>query len=180
MRYKCYLEIEKRGLINREEKKRFNGIIREVFKYVAQGDCSNLTDECTTKAISGAEINVILTDDEGIHFYNRQFRKIDRPTDVLSFPVMDFDRGNVEIDCDNINPENNYVSLGDVIISIERMKAQAQEFGHSQTRELAFLTCHSILHLLGYDHIEEKDAEEMNTWTEATLNALGYTRDIED
>ena len=178
MRYKCYLEIEKRGLISQEDKRKYNGIIRNVFKHVAEGNYSNLSKECISKDISGVEMNMILTNNDGIRQYNRKYRKLDQPTDVLSFPVVDFRRGAVDIDIDNINPENDYVALGDVVISVERMKEQALEYGHSETRELAFLVCHAMLHLLGFDHMNEADASEMESMTEEALTALGYTRDI--
>ena len=180
MRYKCYIETEKRGLCSKEERKKYNQIIQNVFKHAAAADCSDLTKQCIASAVNGAEIHVVLTDDEGIHAYNRKYRAIDAPTDVLSFPVSAFAPGRVILDCDNINPENNYLSLGDVIISVERMRVQAAELGHSQSRELAFLMCHSVLHVLGYDHEDEKEAAFMYQTTETILQNLGYTRDLID
>lgn len=177
MRYKCTVSIEKRGLLSKEEKKKYNRIVQTVFKYILRSDCSNLTEECIRVGVDGAEINLILTDGGGIHFYNKQYRNMDRETDVLSFPVSDFKAGEIYLDCDNINPENNYLSLGDIIISIPRMKAQAKDFGHSETREIAFLTAHAVLHLLGYDHITPNDARIMERTCEQALDALGYTRD---
>lgn len=177
MRYKCTVSIEKRGLLSKEEKKKYNNVIQNVFKYMLRSNCSNLTDQCTEFGVDGAEINLILTDDTGIQLYNDQYRNIDKPTDVLSFPVSDFDEGNIYLDCGNINPENNYLSLGDIIISIPKMKMQATEFGHSETREIAFLTAHAILHLLGYDHITTEEANRMEHTCEQALDTLGYTRD---
>ena len=84
------------------------------------------------------------------------------------------------LSCDNINPENNYLSLGDIIISVDRMKEQAAELGHSQTREVAFLMCHSVLHLLGYDHITPEEEARMTRLAEDALTQLGYTRDYID
>lgn len=180
MRYKCYIEAEIRGLCSKEERKKYNQIIQKVFKSTSSGDCSDLTNRCIAHAVDGAEVHVILTDDQGIRDYNRRYREIDAPTDVLSFPVSSFAPGRIILNCDNINPENNYLSLGDVIISVERMRAQATELGHSQTREIAFLMCHSVLHLLGYDHIREDEAASMQNITEGILEKLGYTRDLED
>lgn len=101
-----------------------------------------------------AEVSVTFTDNNGIQTLNRDFRGIDRPTDVLSFPLTDYESDECPID----EPE---LSLGDIVISLERASEQAEEFGHSFEREVAFLTVHSMLHLLGYDHVnsDEEDAE---------------------
>lgn len=101
-----------------------------------------------------AEVSVTFTDNNGIQTLNRDFRGIDRPTDVLSFPLTDYESDEFPID----EPE---LSLGDIVISLERASEQAEEFGHSFEREVAFLTVHSMLHLLGYDHVnsDEEDAE---------------------
>ena len=101
------------------------------------------------------EVSVTFTDDDGIRRLNRTYRKIDRATDVLSFPLFDFEgEGDVMSDelCD---------MLGDIVLSLERAAAQAEEFGHSFEREVAFLTVHSMLHLLGYDH-ETSEADELD------------------
>ena len=92
------------------------------------------------------EISVTFTDNEGIHVLNREYRKVDRPTDVLSFPQFDFYGG------ETVPEGDECVSLGDIVLSLERAEEQAREFGHSFSREAAFLTVHSVLHLLGYDH----------------------------
>ena len=109
-------------------------------------------------------VSVLICDDEKIHELNRQYRDIDRPTDVLSFPMYD-DEGNLDPD-----------ELGDIVISLERAKLQAEEYGHSIERELAFLTAHSMLHLFGYDHIEEDEQKEMFAKQEEILKKLGLTR----
>ncbi|MBQ9997655.1 MAG: rRNA maturation RNase YbeY [Clostridia bacterium] len=109
-------------------------------------------------------VSVLICDDEEIHELNRQYRDIDRPTDVLSFPMYD-DEGNLDPD-----------ELGDIVISLERAKLQAEEYGHSIERELAFLTAHSMLHLFGYDHIEEDEQKEMFAKQEEILKKLGLTR----
>lgn len=102
------------------------------------------------------EINILITDDCGIHGINKAARNIDRPTDVLSFPMFELEPGNPPADWDDyMDPGTNAVPLGDMVISLERAKAQAKEFGHSVKREVGYLTIHSMLHLLGYDHLDE-------------------------
>ena len=102
------------------------------------------------------EINILVTDDSGIQTINRESRNIDKPTDVLSFPMFEFTPGNPPTDwADCQDPESGLVPLGDMCISLERAMAQAEEFGHSVRREVGYLTIHSMLHLLGYDHLDE-------------------------
>ncbi len=102
------------------------------------------------------EINVLVTNDAGIHIVNKTSRNIDRPTDVLSFPMFSFEPGNPPADwVDYQDPATGLVPLGDMCISLERAEAQAAEFGHSLRREVGYLTIHSMLHLLGYDHLDE-------------------------
>ena len=102
------------------------------------------------------EINVLVTDDKGIHAINKSSRDIDRPTDVLSFPMFQLEPGTPPEDWeDYLDPETELCPLGDMCISLERAKAQAKEFGHSVKREVGYLTIHSMLHLLGYDHLDE-------------------------
>ena len=102
------------------------------------------------------EINVLVTNDKGIHAINKASRSIDRPTDVLSFPMFQLEPGNPPTDwVDYQDPASGLVPLGDMCISLERAIAQAQEFGHSTRREVGYLTIHSMLHLLGYDHLDE-------------------------
>lgn len=104
----------------------------------------------------GCEINVLITNDEAIRQINNATRNVDRSTDVLSFPMFDFEPG-VHPDCwsDYLDPETRLCPLGDMVISLERAAAQADAFGHSLRREVGYLTIHSILHLLGYDHLDE-------------------------
>ena len=100
------------------------------------------------------EINVMITDDVGIHGVNLAMREIDKPTDVLSFPMFQLEPGNPPADWQAYkDPETQLVPLGDMCISLERAKAQAKEYGHSVKREVGYLTIHSMLHLLGYDHL---------------------------
>ena len=102
------------------------------------------------------EINVMVTDDVGIHGVNLASRGIDKPTDVLSFPMFQLEPGNPPADWEAyLDPETGLCPLGDMCISLQRAKAQAKEFGHSVKREVGYLTIHSMLHLLGYDHLDE-------------------------
>ena len=102
------------------------------------------------------EINVLVTNDMGIQAINLASRQIDKPTDVLSFPVFQLEAGNPPADwTEYMDPETNMCPLGDMAISLERAIAQAKEFGHSTRREVGYLTIHSMLHLLGYDHLDE-------------------------
>ena len=128
-----------------------------------------------------AEVSVILTDNEGIHEINRDYRQIDAPTDVLSFPMVDFEResdfSHVEDAAeDYFDPETGELVLGDIIISVEKVIEQAEKYGHSQERELAFLVAHSMLHLCGYDHMEEEERLVMEKKQEEILSLHGYTR----
>ena len=114
------------------------------------------------------EVSVTFTDDAGIKELNRNFRKIDSATDVLSFPLFDFD-GSEEPAVDEL--EN---MLGDIVISLERAEAQAEEYGHSFEREVAFLCVHSMLHLLGYDHVNSEEEElDMRRRQTAIMEMLG-------
>lgn len=102
------------------------------------------------------EINVLVTNDAGIRAINKASREIDKATDVLSFPMFEFKAGEYPQDWDSyLDPETGLCPLGDMCISIQRARAQAKEFGHSEKREIGYLTIHSMLHLLGYDHLDE-------------------------
>ncbi len=120
------------------------------------------------------EINVLVTDDAGIHMINKTSRDIDRPTDVLSFPMFELEPGNPPADWTEYqDPATGLVPLGDMCISLERAKAQAHEFGHSPRREVGYLTIHSILHLLGYDHLDEAPMKkQMRAREEAIAAAI--------
>lgn len=121
-----------------------------------------------------AEVSIVLTDDREIHALNREYRGVDRPTDVLSFPLMEGEDGNLEL---NGYPEGEPVALGDVVISLERAREQAVEYGHSLHRELAFLTVHGILHLLGYDHDTHERERLMRAKEEAILASVDLRRE---
>lgn len=102
------------------------------------------------------EINVLVTNDKGIQAINKASRNLDKPTDVLSFPMFELEAGNPPADWDAyLDPDSGLCPLGDMCISLERACAQAKEFGHSEKREVGYLTIHSMLHLLGYDHLDE-------------------------
>ncbi len=126
------------------------------------------------------EINVLVTNDAGIHVINKTSRDIDRPTDVLSFPMFEFEPGNPPSDwVDYQDPATGLVPLGDMCISLERAEAQAQEFGHSLRREVGYLTIHSMLHLLGYDHLDEGEMKKQMRLREEAIAASipNMTRD---
>ena len=126
------------------------------------------------------EINVLVTDDAGIQVINKTSRNIDRPTDVLSFPMFNLTAGNPPEDwSEYIDPETNLCPLGDMCISLERAVAQAQEFGHSVKREVGYLTIHSMLHLLGYDHMDEGEQKRQMRAREEAIAATipGMQRD---
>lgn len=129
-----------------------------------------------------AEISLTLTDNDGIHQVNKEFRDIDRPTDVLSFPLVDYEEAGEfdfleEMD-ECFNPETGELMLGDIMISLDKVAEQAEEYGHSYTREYAFLIAHSMLHLMGYDHMEEDEAKIMEAKQTAILEALNITREV--
>ena len=128
-----------------------------------------------------AEVNLLLTDNKGIRVLNREHRQIDRPTDVLSFPMLTFEAPadfaeaeEAELDC--FNPETGELVLGDIIISVEKAAEQAEKYGHSLEREYAFLIAHSMLHLMGYDHEVPEEAEVMEKRQAAVLESLHILR----
>lgn len=141
------------------------------------------TEQCPYEA----EVEVLITDDPAIQKINRETRAIDRPTDVLSFPMIGFEAPasyeKLEEDADAFDPETGALLLGDIVISADRVREQAKLYGHSEKRELAFLVAHSMLHLLGYDHPaadavnDQNGPTEMEEKQEAVLQSLGITRD---
>ena len=116
-----------------------------------------------------AEVSVTLTDDAHIHVINREYRGVDRPTDVISFALTESEEP-------EIIGGGEHEVLGDLIISLERMRAQAVEYGHTELRELSFLTVHGMLHLLGYDHMEAEERLEMEEEQRVVMEELGITR----
>lgn len=129
-----------------------------------------------------AQVNLLITDDQGIHDFNRQYRQVDAPTDVLSFPMITFSKEAdfsvvEEEEADYFDPESGELLLGDIIISSDKVKEQAEKYGHSVKREFAFLIAHSMLHLCGYDHMVHEEALVMEQKQEKVLSVLGITRD---
>ena len=127
-------------------------------------------------------VNLLITDNARIREYNHDYRGLDRETDVLSFPNISFEKegdfGTVETDeADYFDPDSGELILGDIIVSVERVLSQSQEYGHSVLREFAFLTAHSMFHLCGYDHMEPDEAAVMEEKQEAVLTQLGITRE---
>lgn len=129
-----------------------------------------------------AEVSVTLTTNEEIEIINREQRGINRPTDVLSFPMTqfpvpgEFDFLEEDEMLDSFHPESGELLLGDIVISVDKVASQAEEYGHSMLREFAFLIAHSMLHLIGYDHMEAAEAEIMEKKQEEILNSIGITR----
>ena len=122
------------------------------------------------------EVDVCVTSDEGIHQINREMRGVDRPTDVLSFPAFDLHPGELPEE-EDADPATGLVPLGDMCLSLERVQAQARGYGHSNRRELAYLVVHSVLHLLGYDHLDEGPQKaQMRAREDAILEELGISR----
>jgi probable rRNA maturation factor len=128
-----------------------------------------------------AEVNLTLTDNNGIQKINCEFRDFDQPTDVLSFPLLsyetpgDFSFLQVESE-DDFNPDTGEVMLGDIVISVEKVREQAQSYGHSEKREFAFLIVHSMLHLFGFDHMTEEEAAQMEEKQNLILSDLNILR----
>lgn len=127
-----------------------------------------------------ADVSLLLTTSQEIHRINQEQRGIDKPTDVLSFPMNSFsiagDYSFLEHSIDGFDPDSGELLLGDIIISTEHVKAQASEYGHSEEREFAFLMVHSLLHLIGYDHIKEEDASQMEALQRNILEQMGILR----
>lgn len=127
------------------------------------------------------EVNIILTDNPGIHEINMECREIDRPTDVLSFPMVEYETpGNFdsieEEQPECFHPDSGELMLGDIIISLDKVKEQAESYGHSLEREYAFLLAHSMLHLMGYDHMVKEEEIVMFQKQEEILQELGFVR----
>lgn len=127
-----------------------------------------------------AEVSVTVVDDDEIHQINKEYRSIDRATDVLSFPFNEWDTPGdfegIEDSVDAFNPESGELLLGDIILSIDRIESQAIEYGHSKTRELAFLVVHSMLHLMGYDHMNDEERVIMEEKQRKILELEGISR----
>ena len=161
------IENEYEGKLPENYKKIINDIVEEACDY----------EECPYEI----EVNVLLTDNDVIHEINLEQRQIDRPTDVLSFPMNNYEEpGNFDEieETGTFHPESGELMLGDIVISIDKVFEQAEEFGHSPEREIAFLVAHSMLHLFGYDHMEEEERAVMERKQKEILENKGYTRDF--
>ena len=154
---------------NTQDKIEVTDALEKLIKSVAEGvlKFEEIDEKC--------EVNVMFADNEQIREINREQRNIDRATDVLSFPFLDAKNGDITVSDEDFY--EGYLSLGDIVISLERAKEQAEEYGHSFEREVGFLMCHSMLHLLGYDHIDEADRVIMRKKEEEILKKLKLTRD---
>lgn len=161
------IENEYNETMPKEYKTIIENVIEEACDYV----------ECPYEA----SVEVLLTDNDEIHEINLSQRQIDRATDVLSFPMNDYpaagDFSELE-DMGTFDPDTGELLLGDIVVSMDKVASQAAEFGHSKERELAFLVAHSMLHLFGYDHMEEEERMDMEKKQEEILTHLGYTRDF--
>ena len=151
-----YIDIEE----NKEYEKTISKVLEKCF------EVENLPQD---KLI----VSIVLTNPKNIRSLNKQYRNIDKSTDVLSFPM--FEKQELEKILQDENIEFNDI-LGDMVISIEQVEIQAKEYGHSFERELSYMVVHSFYHLMGYDHIEEKDKEIMRSKEEFVLEKLGITR----
>ena len=156
-----------------EESLEFN--YQEIIQKVVE-ECLDF-EECPYEA----EVNIVLTNNEEIHQINREYRDIDSPTDVLSFPNIDYEGpgnfSNLEESTEAyFNPDTGELFLGDIVISVEKAISQAQEYGHSLEREVAFLVAHSMFHLFGYDHMIEEERTLMEDKQRKVLNNLNILR----
>ncbi len=162
--------------VENETDRQFPFAVEEVFEQVMEAVLS--MEKCPYEAC----VNLLLTDNEGIRDFNKEYRQIDKETDVLSFPNLDYRQAGdfsaaEETQADCFDPDSGELVLGDIIISVERLEAQADEYGHGQLREFAFLVAHSMFHLCGYDHMTEEDAALMEQKQEAVLRGLGIGRE---
>lgn len=121
------------------------------------------------------EVSILITDNEGIQEINKEYREIDAPTDVLSFPILEFDENGVMLE-DSGDYDGDMLLLGDIVISLERAQAQAEEYGHTLEREVGFLAVHSTLHLLGFDHMEEPYTSVMRSREKEILDKMDLHR----
>lgn len=158
--HKIMISREKRGLGYRDADKLISRAVKAALKE------EGVNEDCL--------INVMLTDDEGIHTINLEQREVDRATDVLSFPFNELTPGAFDGEVCEYDYESNRILLGDMVISLQRCAAQAEEYGHSFEREVSYLTVHSILHLLGYDHMDEgTQKKQMRARENAIMELLG-------
>ncbi|MFC7440618.1 rRNA maturation RNase YbeY [Laceyella putida] len=155
---KCKLDLNVEITVTPEEQRAINWV-ETVINRAAEAE-----------ELPPVEVSVTIVDNEQIHHMNKEYRKVDRPTDVLSFPLWEPDEEWV------IEEEEERVPLGDIVISLPKAREQAREYGHSIEREVGFLAVHGFLHLLGYDHETKEEEEEMFAKQEAILNLVGLHR----
>ena len=136
----------------------------------------NVCDQCTLGYNEKLYVGVHLTGDDGIKKINLEFRNLDKSTDVLSFPLLTAVNGEIEYTELDRDSSTGHVMLGDIVVSTEKAQMQADTYGHSFNREIAFLTCHGMLHILGYDHKDEDDEKLMLSKQNDVLEELGYTK----
>ena len=185
--YKAYL-VDTGVLETAEKGNGYNDKYDHAYNYCSTGQIyiENKTEAVDyAKCPYEAEVNVTLTDNDEIKKINDEYRNINNPTDVLSFPMLnfalpgDFDGISDELENDvedYFNPDSGELMLGDIVVSVEKVVEQAEKYGHSQERELAFLVAHSMMHLFGYDHMEPDEAAVMESKQKEILDNLGITR----
>lgn len=166
-----YIEKETDGSFMEEYERIIRDVVRAASDYV---DCPYET-----------QVEVTLVDNTRIHEMNRVHREVDSPTDVLSFPMVDYEHAGDFTLCEAhperyFDAESGELLLGDIVISVEKVYEQAESYCHSPKRELAFLVAHSMLHLFGYDHVRDAERIDMERMQEEILSSLGYTRDMDE
>ena len=155
---KCNISFEKRNIADTDQRKQLKEIVYKVVSGVLNDSCSQIVSQKIKESgLNGFEVNVIFTDDDSIREINKEYRNIDRPTDVISFAFEDEVEGENKI----IRNDNLPRTLGEIFICFEKCQMQSEEYGHSLDREMAFLFTHGLLHLLGYDHMNEEDEKIM-------------------
>lgn len=161
----------------------FESDVEYEFDFPVESDIIRTVEACLdyVSCPYEAEVNVLLTNNDIIHELNKESRGIDRPTDVLSFPLIDYDTPAVfdfseDEEIELCNPDSGELLLGDIVISLDKVEEQSKEFGHSKKRELLFLVCHSMFHLFGYDHENDEERENMERMQREVLDALGIER----
>ena len=154
---------------NEQEKLEFTNELENIIERAASATLDVL--ECDVDC----EVSVLITDNDGIREINKEYRQKDVPTDVLSFPILEFDDDGVMIE-ESGDYDGDLLLLGDIVISLEKAAEQAEEYGHSLLREIGFLTAHSMLHLCGFDHMEEPYASMMRDKEKLVMEKVGLKR----